>query len=611
MYKGNILKGLLREGKDAPLIFKNIEEMSRWVTKIKNKKGLQPLLIEINNEAERLLSEKENELTFTLFQQFEQTGSRLEYEKVYFEKRRRLGTFALMSLLEPDEDMYKKQLENIIWSILNEYTWCLPAHLTNRYETSKLRNSQQEKNPPAYTIDLFSAETAFALSEILTLTKDWLSPLIMRRIEEEIDRRVFQPFLLTPQHWETATHNWAAVCGGSIGSAALHLLENEEDLSTIMERILATMDYYLEGFHDDGTCLEGYRYWQYGFGFYVYFADLLKRRTLDKMNLFNNEKVHAIALFQQKTFLYKNKVVNFSDAQQEESIFLGLTHYLHSIYEDVHIPENKLRASYTDDHCSRWAPAFRNLLWYQDDLQGKPWENETYFLSESQWFISRYATTSGHFAFAAKGGHNDEPHNHNDLGHFILLRNNEVFLKDLGAGLYSADYFGKKRYDFICNSSFGHSVPIINQQGQQLGNTAFATILSTTFHHDKDTLILDLTNSYDLPFLKQYQRSFTWEKTTLPKLIIEDIFHFDEQPNQLVERMIVPNRVVVKEIATGLELQGTETLYLHFDTNSYKVTIEQFEFTDHFGRIQLNKMIDIKPIAFDYEMSIKLVFQFH
>src|SRR5699024_10794310 len=108
------------------------------------------------------------------------------------------------------------------------------------------------------------------------------------------------------------------------------------------------------GFHDDGTCLEGYGYWEYGFGFYVYFADLLKKKTAGNINLFDDQKVKQIALFQQKVFLHRHMVVNFSDAQPTSSIFLGLSHYLSDIYSEFEIPELDLRAHYAADHTSRW-----------------------------------------------------------------------------------------------------------------------------------------------------------------------------------------------------------------------------------------------------------------
>lgn len=605
------IKQIFSNNASFPLIFNNKEEKQKWLKKIKETPSIQPLLLEIKDEASRLLHERDQELTFTLFQLFEKTGSRLEYEKVYFSKRRRLNTFAIMSLLEPENQNYLSELENTIWSILNEYSWCLPAHLTNSAETATEFATSLTKHEEAvnYTIDLFAAETAFALSEIYTIGKESLSPLIVKRIHSEICKRIFRPFLASKQGWETATHNWAAVCAGSLGSAALHLLHEEAELSEIMTRVLKTMEYYLQGFHDDGTCLEGYGYWQYGFGFYVYFADLLKKRTLGKIDLFCSQKVHQIALFQQRSFLYKNKVVNFSDAQREASVFLGLSHYLHHVFHDIQVPEQQLRASYTEDHCSRWAPAFRNLLWFDDKLEGKPWKSETNYFNESQWLISRHKANNDFFAFAAKGGNNHEPHNHNDLGQFILQKNHEAFLKDLGSGMYCKDYFGEKRYTFICNGSHGHSVPLINNQGQGAGSTYYTKVVNVQLAEEIDRFELDLTKAYERSILNTYHRMFVWKKSALPTLTLEDIFHFDKMPESVVERFIIPNIQTIEQ-ENGILLKGKEALQINYDKEQLDVTVETFTILDHFGVKQMNQFLDFRVRSIEKHLNIKLEFQF-
>ena len=70
---------------------------------------------------------------------------------------------------------------------------------------------------------------------------------------------------------------------------------------------------------------------------------------------------------------------------------------------------------------------------------------------------------------AAKGGNYGESQNHNDVGSFLYLAGDEMLLTDLGAGEYTRDYFGEKRYDILCNHSFGHSVPVIDGKGQKEG----------------------------------------------------------------------------------------------------------------------------------------------
>lgn len=302
------------------LLFTTKQEQYDWLEKLNTQTQYKQQVDEIREEAKRLLEEPQEMLSYSLFKLFHGTGSRQEYEEVYFAKRRRLNTFTFMSLLEKDNPAYLEEFENIIWSICNEYTWCLPAHLNDDNETSCHGPFPFQEETTHHTIDLFAAETGFTLSEILRITEDLLDPLLKKRIHQEIDQRIMVPYRTNTFHWETATHNWAAVCAGSIGAIALHLFEDNKELSIVLERVLCTMNYYLDGFTKDGTCLEGYGYWQYGFGYYVYFSDLLKKRTDGNINTFDLEKVHQIALFQQKIFLNKKRVVNFSDASPTSKI---------------------------------------------------------------------------------------------------------------------------------------------------------------------------------------------------------------------------------------------------------------------------------------------------
>lgn len=602
------LRSLL--GSDTSLLFPTREFKINWWKDVRENPAYQLLLNEIRTEGVRLLKERDPELTFSLFKIFGETGSRHEFEKVYFEKRRRLTTFAIMVLLEPETDTYLTALENTIWSVCNEYSWCLPAHLQNSPETSvNVTYVLNEPSKKEYSIDLFAAETAFALGEIAKLTEDYLNPQICKRIYEEIYTRIFVPFKEKSFGWEKQTHNWAAVCAGSIGSVALHLIQDVEELADILERVLDAMNSYLKGFQDDGICLEGYGYWQYGFGYYVYFADLLKKKTEGRLDLFDSEKVHQIALFQQRTFLNRNLVVNFSDSLPSASVFLGLSHYLSKIYSDFEIPETDLRSHYTEDHCSRWAPAIRNLLWFDDESEPLPWRNGTHYFKDSQWFLSRHICESGSFAFAAKGGHNDEPHNHNDIGHFILQGNTEVFLKDLGSGLYSKDYFSEKRYSFFCNGSQGHSVPIINHQFQKAGAAKYANILHFSIGEEVDIFELDIANAYEVESLQGLRRRFTWIKTNSPKLVLEDSYSFAKQPGSIVERFITPVRTITKT-HDGVILQGKNKIRISYNTRLLTLETKLIPFINHFGKSEDHLALDFIVIHPDMECSVELAFQF-
>lgn len=604
--RNKVMKSL-SESKSSTLFFSSKKEQTHWFECIKEKTSYNSILTEIREEAERLLQNPMKELTFQEFTIFRETGSRLEYEKSYFAKRRRLNTFALMTLLEPTESVYLRELQETIWSICNEYTWCLPAHLKNSPEMdAELKDTflQTIKNP-RYSIDLFAAETAFALSEISHILDHVLDPLIQKRVKQEVYRRVLEPFQHQSFEWEKSTHNWAAVCAGSIGAAALYVVNDHHMLSSILDRVLQAMSYYLIGFNEDGACMEGYGYWQYGFGFYVYFSDLLKINTCGEIDLFQIEKVHQIATFQQKCFIYKNQVVNFSDSTEKGSVFLGLSHYLKDVFPKLEVPETELRAAYTDDHCSRWAPAFRNLIWFDENKSGKPWGNATYYLKDSQWFISRH----NEYVFASKGGHNDEPHNHNDVGHFILQAKGETFLKDLGSGMYCEGYFNQERYTFLCNGSQGHSVPIINHQFQSEGASCHASAIHFVTSQEDDVLEMDLAGAYEVGNLERLSRKFIWKKKNIPEMILSDTYSFTERPTSIVERFITPVMKVTEE-SDGVVLEGTEKMKILFDRDKLDLTIQRNEFLNHFGEREEFYQLDfaVKELREVTRLDFRFVF---
>ena len=92
------------------------------------------------------------ELTKELFGLYEETGNRLIYEDEYFERRRFLAVFGLLSIwYEREEDLRK--LEEVIREICLEETWALPAHV-NRQEKDWQR-----------TVDLFACDRAGACTD--------------------------------------------------------------------------------------------------------------------------------------------------------------------------------------------------------------------------------------------------------------------------------------------------------------------------------------------------------------------------------------------------------------------------------------------------------------
>ncbi|MNJ26086.1 Heparinase II/III-like protein [compost metagenome] len=573
----------------------------RFWRNVRNGKEYAADLAEIRAEGDRLRGAAWPDLTYSLFSQFAQTGSRLAYERAYFERRRRLNTYALLSLLEPECEEHHTELLEAIWRVCSEVSWCLPAHVS-------------PERPLAETIDLFAAETGYTLAELSVLLSDRLPEMLHVHIAELVYGRLLKPFVESgPYEWEEAEHNWSAVCAGSIGSAALLLLDENQDrelLARILEKTQHSMTCYLKGFGDDGACLEGLGYWNYGFGYFVYYADLLYKRSRGELDWFAQTKVKTIAGFQQKCFLGGSAVVNFSDALPYGSVHIGLSRYISSTYASVPPPPSRLRADYREDHCSRWAPALRNLLWRGLSAEVQDWEPGDFLLKDAGWLISRTVSPKGVFGFAAKGGHNDEPHNHNDLGQFMLAGDGEFFLSDLGCGEYTKDYFGLARYTYDCNGSQGHSVPMINGGQQMAGRARTASILEQTSSGMETRMAVELSKAYDCEALLSFKRSWLWSKEELPDLELRDVFAFSSKPLTLVERFVT--LIQPEELGEGRLLLSRSDLALElvYDQRQLQAEVKERIYRDHFGKDQVWYTLDFHVLQPERHLELSFLFQF-
>jgi len=571
----------------------------------------EPLIREIREAADHFLEEPIPLLLWSKHRLFAEEGSRLPYEELYFARRRRLTALALMALLEPEQSRYLAGLEDLIWAICDEYSWCLPAHLPRPSEQHaySIRHDRWLDNDKRDWVDLFAAETAFALAEICGLLDGRLARAIHERVRHEVYRRVLYPYMNRgPFGWEEARHNWSAVCAGSIVSAAIYLVDDPDELGEIMDRALHSLGCFLEGYGDDGACMEGIYYWGYGFGFYVYAADLIRRRTSGALDLFASPKIREIAAFQHKCFLSGDRVVNFADSGPVGRVQIGLTHYLAKQFPECEVPELKLRARFADDHCGRWAPALRNLLWFDPDLTGKPWGDASYWLGDVQWLISRRAGEDGMmYGFAAKGGHNDEPHNHNDVGSFILHAGGVSLLADMGWGMYSAQYFSEQRYTFICTSSSGHSVPIVDGQLQEAGRERKAQVRAAVCEADRDVLELELAGAYPVERLCSLVRRFEWRKEQVPVLVLTDSYQIagsepsggSEEPVRIVERFIcVAHPVKVARNCYLIDGGKHAHVRIYYDFERAEAEVEKLEMIDHHGR-------KVEYYALDFAWTMK------
>jgi len=107
----------------------------------------------------------------------------------------------------------------------------------------------------------------------------------------------------------------------------------------------------------------------------------------------------------------------------------------------------------------------------------------------------------------AKAGHNAEPHNHNDVGSFVVHAGDVTYLCDPGSGLYQKSYFDSRRYECVFAGSQGHSVPLIDGRRQPAGKDYRGVMTQPA----KKTVHIRFEEAYKVESLTKAERTFVMQ----------------------------------------------------------------------------------------------------
>ncbi|MBE7100851.1 MAG: hypothetical protein E7364_04500 [Clostridiales bacterium] len=414
-------------------------------------------------------------LDYSQFKRFYIDGDRSGFQSQYFDRRKRL---MLLQVLALSDEKYLVDLENILSAICEEFIWVLPAHA---FEDEVVAKYDQ--------IDLFSAETAFYLSETVYVFGDKLSKDIRNRISVSVKLKVVDVFENGRFNFEETHSNWAAVCGCGVGLAYLYLFP--ERFPDIKERIFICMEHYLLGISEDGYCEEGMNYWQYGFGFFALFFDVYTQLTGERPEILSRDKVLNLLKYPTNANMGGGVYLPFSDGGASK--FSCCPDYVY-VFKNLFGEAFDLISMAFDLNHVR-ALMFRTLngLDKFGDYQEKTANGGTVYYREREVFIRK----EKNYAFTVKCGTNYEMHNHNDVGAFQIVKDGKRLIADLGAGEYTKEYFRDREVRFgeqifVCGS-MSHSVPIINGQYQKPWKPYRGQVLSQS----EREIEMDIAGAYE------------------------------------------------------------------------------------------------------------------
>ena len=440
---------------------------------------------------------------FSEFRLFEDTGDREAYQENFFHRQHRLYVISVLSLIYPENEDYLRLFQDTLWDICDQYVWALPAHV-----------GKLEKNDNAF-LDLDATTMSMAIAMMKVLFGDRLHPLIKSRIDAEIDRRLIKPFLEKEWFWENSNNNWQSVCAGAVGCT--FMLNRPDLFPLVRDRINEAMRKYVSTYRDDGVCVEGAGYWNYGFGYFIEYADMQNQFTDGKYNLLNDEKVVNIATFMQKLYLDSKLNVNFGDCSESVALTAGFLYKLKALFPNEFLLPSREKMTMSPHYFPFMIDTFLTegpSLFSEDKLP----EEAEYCMNDTGWYVKR----TKKYGFSARGGSNSESHNHNDVGSFIFSRDNKQILCDMGGRAYTKDYF-INRYAYLETSSRGHNVPIVNGRYQDrigVKNPPFAKT-----KYENGSFFIDFGEIYGLDELKSLVREC---KCFEDGVIITDRFTLDK-----------------------------------------------------------------------------------
>jgi len=445
---------------------------------------------------------------------------------------------AVLRLLLGDDDMLDV-VHDYIWSICEETTWVWASH-------------------EPMEIDLGVAGAAVALAQVVAALKDKLAGEVCQRVRDEIERRLFAPYL--ERHdtywWYRGHNNWNGVCNGSIGSTFLLLEEDQSRLARALAVVLAGLDAYIHtAFEEDGASTEGVGYWQYGLSKLVGFSEFLRQRTRGRIDLLSGQRMKAIARYPLRVMLSPGYYASFADSRERCSLVPGLVNRLAErtgITELAGVlaePREPLSLPPSQDvltrlrqlHIDSLDVTMRALLWWDGQRPAaEPVLTDDYLSKLGAARLVAQTSAGLPVVVAFKAGHNAENHNHNDVGTFAVHVDGETLLCDPGPGLYDNRYFTPARYENMFASSFGHSVPRLGVHTQPPGREFEGQILSYEPEAGSKRVVAEIGRAYAVPGLESIRRTITLaaQGTDSGTVWLQDDFTFACEGPQVEEAFV-------------------------------------------------------------------------
>ncbi|MDR1385407.1 MAG: heparinase II/III family protein [Planctomycetaceae bacterium] len=468
----------------------------------------------IIKNAENIMKSPIPETPESLYMDYYETGNRNNYQNVRGRKYGRINSLILGECFE-NKERFLPAIEEAIRAVCADPSWVLPAHDSS---------ARIYKGEVTY-IDLASSDTSWQLATADYWLQNKLSPETRKLIRDNVERRTFAPYEKSIQGekngsrdnwWITTTNNWNAVCHAGVVGAAIALIDDPARRAFYIAAAEKNKEYFLNGFTKDGYCSEGIGYWNYGFGHYVYMGETVLQATDGKVNFFSSPIIRDVALFGVHMQIAPGVYAAYADcspyAKPDSTIMKYMNHRLSLGLPDYQ--ETQFIGRGGTALSLFGTMGFPNTATSRDIGELKTGSALRHDFADAGILIAWAMNNDPkRLSFSIKAGHNNEHHNHNDVGSYIVSLGGGTPLVDPGGEVYTSRTFSGKRYDSNVINSFGHDVPRINGTLQQTGSKAKGIILEKSFTDTEDKFAIDLSSAYSVKGLKELTRTIFFNRT--------------------------------------------------------------------------------------------------
>jgi hypothetical protein len=514
-------------------------------------------------------------LPATLYLRFARDGDRAAFEAPYFQRRRLLAHLVLAECAQ-GQGRCLDAIADAAWSICEESSWCLPAHIAAQKAGPGLPDTTEP------VVDLFAAETSALLAWTHYLVASQLaqvSPLLPMRMESEVQARILTPALERDDFWwmgfsEREVNNWNPWINANWLASVLLIEADEARRMAAVAKIMRSLDRFIVPYPEDGGCDEGPSYWTRAGASLYDCLELLYSASDGRINVYRDPKIQNIGRFVYRAHIADDYYVNFADAPAIVFPDASLVHgFGQRIQDDAMIAmgtwlgERAAESSRPGDRSQDLTRVLRNITFSPPGSPGMetpglgitlshpgssdgggpgrgfpPLLRDVY-LPDIQFFAARdqSETTAGLY-LAAKGGHNAESHNHNDVGHFIVYHDGKPLIIDVGVETYTRKTFSPQRYEIWTMQSAYHSLPTIDGTMQSPGKEFAAREVTYRADDESAAFNLDLALTYPPQAqLVSWKRSVVLQRGL--QVNLTEAYEFSQVPASLMLSLMTPCQV--------------------------------------------------------------------